>query len=84
MDYNSTNPTESVHKLNKSLQVFLCTFPPLIFILSIFHKNMHKKTRFFTPGFVFVNFRGVLHLVSHSVFSLCNNIFIEKRFEFFS
>ena len=57
MDYNSTNTTESVHKHNKRLHLFLCTFSPLIFILAIFYKNMHKKTRFFTPGFVFVNFR---------------------------
>ena len=60
MDYNSTNATESVHKLNKSFQVFLCTFSPLIFILAIFGKIMHKKTRFLTPGFVFVNFRSLL------------------------
>ena len=60
MDYNSTNTTESVHKLNKRLPFFLCTFSPLFFILSNFHKNMHKKTRFFMPGFVFVNFRSVL------------------------
>ena len=57
MDYNSTTTTESVHKHNKRLHLFLCTFLPLIFILAIFYKNMHKKTRFFTPGFVFVNFR---------------------------
>ena len=57
MDYNSTNATESVHKLNKTLHVFLCTFSSPISIISVFGKNMHKKTRFFTPGFVFVNFR---------------------------
>ena len=53
MDYNSTNPIKSVHKLNKSLHLFLCTFSSPILSLSIFHKNMHKKTRFFIPGFVF-------------------------------
>ena len=57
MDYNSTNPIKSVHKLNKSLEFFLCTFSSPIFILSTFYKNMHKKTRFFQPGFVFVFFR---------------------------
>ena len=59
MDYNSTNATESVHKLNKKLHPFLCTFSSPNFIFSIFHKIMHKKTRFFTPGFVFVNFRNL-------------------------
>ena len=58
-DYNSIIPTESVHKLNKSLKVFLCTFSPSVFILSIFAKNMHKKTGFLIPGFVFVNFRNI-------------------------
>ena len=77
MNYNSTNPTESVHKLNKSFKVFLCTFSPLIFILSTFHKNMHNKTRFFTPGFVFANFRYVLYL-------FVNTFFIKKCFEFLS
>ena len=77
MDYNSTNTTESVHKLHKSLSVFLCTFPPSKFILSIFNKNMHKKTRFFTPGFVFVNFRTLLCL-------FFNSFFVEKCLEFFS
>ena len=59
MDYNSTNATESVHKLHKTLRYFLCTFSSPIFILSNLDKNMHKKTRFFTPGFVFVNFRNL-------------------------
>ena len=77
MDYNSTNSTESVHKLNKSFKVFLCTFLSLIFILSTFHKNMHKKTRFFTPGFVFVNFRGDLYF-------FVNTFFSKKCFEFLS
>ena len=63
MDYNSTNATESVHKLNKRLQVFLCIFSSPIFIFSISYKNMHKKTRFFRPGFVFVNFRSVFRLI---------------------
>ena len=76
MDYNSTNATESVHKLNNSLQFFLCTFSPLIFILAFFDKIMHKKTRFFTPGFVFVNFRALLCLI--------NCFFIEESLEFFS
>ena len=58
-DYNSIIPTESVHKLNKSLKFFLCTFSPSFFILPIFVKNMHKKTGFLTPGFVFVNFRSI-------------------------
>ena len=53
MDYNSTNPTESVHKLNKKSYVFLCTFLSPIFIVSILCKNMHKKTEFFQLGFVF-------------------------------
>lgn len=60
MDYNSTNPIKSVHKLNKSLHFFLCTFPSPILSLSIFHKNMHKKTGFFTSGFVFVYFRNLM------------------------
>ena len=77
MDYNSTNTTESVHKLNKRLKVFLCTFSPLIFILTVYVKNMHKKTRFFTPGFVFANFRCNLFL-----FNML--FFVEKCFEFFS
>ena len=77
MDYNSTNTTESVHKLNKRLQVFLCTFSSPIFILSIFDKNMHKKTRFLTPGFVFVNFRCILDLFRGLIFS-------KKCFKFFS
>ncbi len=57
MDYNSTNSTESVHKLNKSLHLFLCTFSSPNFIISILEKNMHKKTEFFRLGFVFGNFR---------------------------
>ncbi len=76
MDYNSTNATESVHKLHKTLQVFLCTFSSPISNMSIFGKNMHKKTRFFTPGFVFVNFRSKLYLISR--------ICVKQRFEFFS
>ena len=57
MDYNSTNPIISVHKLNKSLNVFLCTFSPLIFSISMFSQNMHKKTRFLGLVFVFIQFR---------------------------
>ena len=52
MDYNSTNHSKSVHKLNKSLQNFLCTFSTPIVRISHFHKKMHKKTGFFRPGFV--------------------------------
>ena len=63
MDYNSTNSAESVHKLNKSLHLFLCTFSSPISILSIFRKNMHKKTEFFRLGFVFVNFRRLLYIL---------------------
>ena len=57
MDYNSTNPIISVHKLNKRLNLFLCTFSPLIFSISTFYQNMHKKTRFFDLVFVFIQFR---------------------------
>ena len=59
MDYNSTNTTESVHKLHKNLQVFLCTFSTPNFIITYFVQNMHKKTEFFRLDFVFVNFRNV-------------------------
>ncbi len=58
MDYNITNPLKSVHKLNKSLHLFLCTFSSPIYIISNILKNMHKKTGFFQPGFVFVYFRN--------------------------
>ena len=44
MDYNSTNPIISVHKLNKSLQLFLCTFSTSFLIISKFCKKIHKKT----------------------------------------
>ncbi len=53
MDYNSTNLIISVHKLNKSLQYFLCTFSSPILIISIFTQKIHKKTRFFDLVFVF-------------------------------
>jgi len=59
MDYNSTILTESVHKLNKRLQFFLCTFSSPNFIIAKSIKNMHKKTEFFRLGFVFANFRSV-------------------------
>ena len=59
MDYNSTNPIKSVHKVNKSLHHFLCTFSSPIFILSKFHKNMHKKTGFFNPVFVSLIFATI-------------------------
>ena len=67
MDYNSTNTMESVHKLHKRLQLFLCTFLPSNLILSNFHKNMHKKTGFFTPGFVFANFRSIICYLNYTV-----------------
>ena len=64
MDYNSTILTESVHKLNKRLQFFLCTFSSPNFIIAKSIKNMHKKTEFFRPGFVFANFRSIfIHLL---------------------
>ena len=53
MDYNSTFLTISVHKLNKSLTVFLCTFLPSNFSFSKKYKNMHEKTEFFNSVFVF-------------------------------
>ncbi len=66
MDYNSTNTTESVHKLHKRLQVFLCIFSTPNFIISKFKQNMHKKTGFFRPGFVFVNFRNYFYASSEA------------------
>ena len=63
MDYNSTIPLKSVHKLNKSLHFFLCTFPSPIYILSILYKIMHKKCIFSPSCFVFVNFRTNKSLV---------------------
>ena len=48
MDYNSTNPMISVHKLNKSLKVFLCTFPSPNFSISRFMKKIHKKPDYLT------------------------------------
>ena len=53
MDYNSTFLIISVHKLNKSLTIFLCIFLPSSFILSQKYKNMHEKTEFFNSVFVF-------------------------------
>ena len=57
MDYNITNLLKSLHKLNKSLHFFLCTFSSPIYILSILYKIMHKKCIFLPSCFVFVNFR---------------------------
>lgn len=74
MDYNSTILTESVHKLNKRLQVFLCTFSSPNFIIANFVKNMHKKTEFFRLGFVFVNFRNIF--MSHP--KHCQHPFLQK------
>ena len=66
MDYNSTIPTESVHKLHKSLCYFLCTFSSPNFIIALFEQNMHKKTEFFRLGFVFANFRSIsMPLLKH-------------------
>ena len=48
MDYNSTFPTISVHKLYKSFILFLCIFSPSKKSMSILRKNIHKnraKTR---------------------------------------
>ena len=81
MDYNSTILTESVHKLNKSLQVFLCTFSSPNFIITKIHKNMHKKTEFFRLGFVFVNFRNIFRLRHRRYFPLlnhCQHLFLQK------
>ena len=47
MDYNSTNSTESVHKLNKNFQVFLCIFHLSFSFLPFFIKICIKK-----PGFL--------------------------------
>ena len=57
MDYNSTNPIISVHKLNKSLKLFLCTFSSPNFSISHFWQKIHKKTGFFNPVFVFRRFQ---------------------------
>ena len=63
MNYNSTIPLKSVHKLHKSFVNFLCTFTPSNFSISKNHKNMHKKTGFFQSGFVFVYFRKLFMLL---------------------
>ena len=75
MDYNSTNATVSVHKLNKRLHVFLCTFSSPKFIISNFKQNMHKKTEFFRLGFVFVNFRNFFYLKIYTF----STVFSSKR-----
>ena len=51
MDYNSIFSTISVHKLYKSLQVFLCTFLPSQRSLSISQKKYTKKPGKTLPGF---------------------------------
>ena len=77
MDYNSTNATESVYKLNNSLHSFLCTFSSPSSNLPKTHKIMHKKTEFFQLGFAFVNFRKFLCF-------RVNTFFFKQCFKFFS
>ena len=79
MDYNSTNPLKSVHKLNKSLYLFLCTFPSPIYIISNILKNMHKKTGFFNPVFVSLIFATIV-IKECLKFFLGNLLFLQKKF----
>ena len=51
MDYNSTNPIISVHKLNKSFHFFLCFFPSPFSSISTLLCKYAQKNRVFTLGF---------------------------------
>ena len=55
MDYNSTIPIISVHKLDKSLSFFLCIFTLLNFSISKFVENMafyYKKHEADMPALI--------------------------------
>ena len=51
IDYNSTIPQISVHKLYKSFHYFLCTFSPSIEVCAKLRKNIHKNQAKISPGF---------------------------------
>ena len=77
MDYNSTNATESVHKLNKTLHGFLCTFHFSFLFFPFSIKICIKK-----PGFLHLVLLSRMSKQSREPFRL--SLIFEECFKLFS